>query len=258
METLPEIEKPPSGSLLSVQDRDIQALIKESGDSSIRGRRNRVLLALAWSTGLSISNLLKLQLWQMTYFVHQVDTFGTSTRFWFSDRIIGHNFGFYFDRTFEAIVPIPKPLRPMTYRYLEIFEDGYDPEHYVFPVMRKNDRMMKTEPLTTRDAHKILVELRKPMSNAAKLDWHKIRQVAVARMLVLGMSIQEIQHQTGYTDPKSIKNIASTYGIDWTSDPSFQPSGIVGLDYEGSIVSRNKDWYPMHLFPNRPPRKSSS
>jgi len=79
-------------------------------------------------------------------------------------------------------------------------------------------------------------------------DWNKLRQIAVARMLRQRQSVQQIQYNTGYQDPKSIKSIAGKYRYSVISTPSFQPSRFVGLDFPGTALTENAYWCPQELY----------
>jgi len=79
-------------------------------------------------------------------------------------------------------------------------------------------------------------------------DWNKLRQIAIARMLKQRQPIQQIQYNTGYLDPKSIKNITGKYQYGAISPPSFQPRRFVGLDFPGAALNENTYWYPQELY----------
>ncbi len=235
-------------SLMNTQDADIRAMRLAWNRRSLIGRRNRLLLLLAASTGVKASKLLTLQLWQVTFFATQPAFPETSVRQDFPLRVLTNSLGFYSDETCQRVVVIPKAIRALAVGYMRTFGHVEDRSSYLFPAIRKNESVAAKNPLTIKDAHKILKGIRASSVVQDHYDWDIIRHIAVAKMLASGCSVQEIQHQAIFKDPKSIKSIAAKHGLPWRSDPSFRAPGVMGLDYRDSVLSRNTGWYPEHLY----------
>ncbi len=201
---------------------------------------------------VSVHIYTKLQLWQLTYFffLDKNDTARTPQRL---DRVLEHPvpytpIGFYADDDYRRIIPVPRPIWKILKGYVGLFEDVEDRSSYLFPVIRKNNNIAYEIGLSVKDAHKILRRLQSRAKTNIHFDWNKLRQIAVARMLRQRQSIQQIQYNTGYLDPKSIKNIAGKYQYGVISTPSFQPRRFVGLDFPGTALRENAYWYPPELY----------
>lgn len=237
---------------LQDQEIDIMSLSKACNPRKISGRRNRLLLRLASTTGLPIGSIVQLRLWQLTYFFEleandlrryprRVDNVGTRPRPYTS-------IGLYVDDSFQRLIPIPRSVYKILRGYVGAFEGLDERSSFVFPVIRKNGRTEHGRALTVKDAHKILLEIQTKANAVTHFDWNKIRQIAVAGMLAKRMSIQEIQHVTRFKDPKSIKSIADMFGYGFESFPSFEPGRFVGLDFPKGVLKENIYWYPQELY----------
>ncbi|MEP1535509.1 MAG: tyrosine-type recombinase/integrase [Paracoccaceae bacterium] len=247
---------------LQDQEIDILSLSKACNARKTSGRRNRLLLRLASTTGLPIGNIVRLRLWQLTYFfelehgdVHRypqrAGNIGTRPRPYTS-------IGLYLDDSFQRLVPIPASIYKILRGYLGTLEEQDERTGFVFPVIRKNDRIEHDRTLTVRDAHKILREMQTKANTEAHFDWNKIRQIAVAGMLSQRLSLQEIRHRTHFKDLKSIKDTAKKYGYDFESIPSFSPKRFVGLDFLDGVLKENLYWYPQELYEYAPPLYSKA
>ncbi|MDX8347401.1 hypothetical protein SLH49_05315 [Cognatiyoonia sp. IB215446] len=164
--------------------------------------------------------------------------------------------GLYWDESYQRLTPIPRSIYRMLRGYISSFEELEDRSSFVFPVIRKNGRVEYDRALTVKDAHKILREMQIRANPGTHFDWNKIRQLAVAGMLGRKLPVQQIQHLTRFKDPKSIKNIAKTYGYRFESTPTFEPRRFVGLDFPDGILKENTYCYPQELYEYDPPSYS--
>jgi len=126
---------------LDDQENDILKLVKACNERTISGRRDRLLIRLAASTGLQIGFLSKLKLWQLTYFffLDKNDTARTPQRL---DLVSEHpapytRIGFYADDGYRRIIPVPRPVWKILKGYVGLFEDVEDRSRYLFPVICK-------------------------------------------------------------------------------------------------------------------------
>ncbi len=237
---------------LQDQEIDIMSLSKACNPRKISGRRNRLLLRLASTTGLPIGSIVQLRLWQLTYFFELEH--GDLHRYPQRAGNIGArprpytSIGLYLDDSFQQLIPIPRSVYKVLRGYVGAFEELDERSSFVFPVIRKNGRIEHNRALTVKDAHKILQGMQTGATIVTHFDWNKIRQMAVAGMLEKKISIQKIQHVTRFKDLKSIKDTAKMYGRDFESIPSFAPKRFVGLDFPKGVLKENMYWYPQELY----------
>ena len=236
--------------LLARQEAAITALAESCNTRNVPGRRNRLLLMLVATTGLPIGFAVQIRLWQLTYFFKllrderypgRVDRFGD--RPWPNALI-----GLYRDSSFDQLLPVPPSIYKMLRGYAATFADHEDRSDYLFPAIRRNGSVAHTRHLTVRDAHKVLRQMRDAAACDYHHDWNTIRQAAVARLLTEDVSIQAIMARTGYRDPKSVRDIASLYGLSAHSDSSFTPPRYIGVDFRNSFLGENAYWYPADLY----------
>lgn len=238
--------------LLSQQESAIEKLKESFNARKISGRRNRLLLMLAATSGLPINFVVEIELWQLTYFYE----LSPNTRRGYPKRqddvgdmpISYTPLGLYWDANYDRLIPISRSIYKMLRGYAAAFSDHEERSDYLFPVIRKNGNIDHSKHLTVRDAHKILKGAQEATNCGFHHNWHTIRHAAVARLLMQKASIQNILARTDYQDPKSIKDIARSYGLIAKSNPSFTPPRYVGLDFSDSLFRKNVDWYLPELY----------
>ncbi len=172
-------------------------------------RRNRFLILIAAHCGLKISEIVNLQLWQITCFLFADARLDPSERRWEFGSGNWLPMGIYKDQRLSEVYWLGYLDKRLLYGYVDLLKPFMNPEIPLFPVIRKNGQICPTKSISKKDAHKILFHMR----TDDHLNWNHIRKIGIGKMIDRGVSEKEILDLTSYKSIASIRGIAEQFGL---------------------------------------------
>ncbi|MBM17964.1 MAG: tyrosine recombinase [Epsilonproteobacteria bacterium] len=156
-------------------------LLAADKDTSLTGKRNKVMIALLYACGLRVSELLSLQIHNVHFSEHFIQVFGKGDK--------------------ERIVPLPEEILPALQFYIAKIQPALIASagetimtDHLFPVVYGQ----KVEPMTRQGFHKILKIISAQAGLVHPVSAHVLRHSLATHLLKKGANLRVLQMLLGH------------------------------------------------------------
>ena len=230
----------------------IDELAETFRGTSLRERRNRLLILFASHSSLPTRDLVSLRIWQLTRYLPSAQyAKSRPLRFRYPKLSFSPPLGTYVDDSFGKISFLTGINQSTVNSYIRALALFSTAGSALFPVVRKNDKPDPNTSISVKDAREIIAEGSKIQGSRKTVTSYTLRHHAIARMMKDDLSQERIQYESGYSDMQSIRDIAHKYDFKLKRDPQFIRPMALGISVAGSVYDAFEDYYPNHLCENK-------
>ncbi len=206
-------------------------------------RRNQFLIELACCSTLSISQIVNLKIWQLTYFVirDNMNIRRRSCDFMLRDLCVG----LYIDRNYSTISPLKGISKPMINAYFNRI-NAPNGNSYLFPRSNRSKEMNWNKHISVSNAHKILKKFFGKTGKA--INWHKIRHNSICYSVSSGNSVKQTSLDSGLS-LQQVRRIVDKYDVFETNKQNNTIFYYRGIMISNSSLSRFETTYPRRILP---------